>query len=105
MALVFASGAIVVMGMRSLDQAHAVLSEVEARLTGSIGCTRVNWLDTSELAVAIRTGFEPGDLPALAVGYPQRLRPDRWDAYAGRVHGAGASVSGYRDRSEDNRFR
>lgn len=45
---------------------YSVLAETEARLTGSIGCTRVNWLDTSELAVAIRTGFEPGDLPALA---------------------------------------
>jgi hypothetical protein len=45
---------------------YSVLAEVEARLTGSIGCTRVHWLDTSELAVAIRTGFEPGDAPALA---------------------------------------
>jgi hypothetical protein len=45
---------------------YSVLAEVEARLAGSIGCTRVNWLDTSELAMAIRTGFEPGDLPALA---------------------------------------
>ena len=45
---------------------YSVLAEIEARLTGSIGCTRVNWLDSSELAVAIRTGFEPGDAPALA---------------------------------------
>lgn len=45
---------------------YSVLAEVEARLTGSIGCTRVHWLDTPELAVAIRTGFEPGDAPALA---------------------------------------
>ena len=45
---------------------YSVLAEVEARLTGSIGCTRVKWLDTSELAAAIRTGFEPGDAPALA---------------------------------------
>lgn len=45
---------------------YSVLAEVEARLTGSIGCTRVRWLDTSELAAAIRTGFEPGDAPALA---------------------------------------
>jgi hypothetical protein len=45
---------------------YSVLAEVEARLTGSIGCTRVNWLNTAELAVAIRTGFEPGDAPALA---------------------------------------
>jgi hypothetical protein len=45
---------------------YSVLAEVEARLIGSIGCTRVRWLDTAELAVAIRTGFEPGDAPALA---------------------------------------
>jgi len=45
---------------------HSLLAEVEARLTGSIGCTRVTWLDTADLAVAIRTGFEPGDAPALA---------------------------------------
>lgn len=45
---------------------YSALAEVEARLTGAIGCTRVSWLDTSELAAAIRTGFEPGDAPALA---------------------------------------
>lgn len=45
---------------------YSALAEVEARLTGSIGCTRVSWLDTSALAAAIRTGFEPGDAPALA---------------------------------------
>jgi hypothetical protein len=45
---------------------YSLMAEVEARLTGSIGCTKVSWLDTSELAVAIRTGFEPGDAAALA---------------------------------------
>jgi len=45
---------------------YSILTEVESRLTGSIGCTHVTWLDTAELAVAIRTGFEPGDAPALA---------------------------------------
>ena len=45
---------------------YSILAEVEARLTGSIGCTSVRWLDTADLAVAIRTGFEPGDAPALA---------------------------------------
>ncbi|GAW48021.1 MULTISPECIES: SCO6880 family protein [unclassified Nocardioides] len=45
---------------------YSLLGEIEARLTGTIGCTRVNWLDSAELAVAIRTGFEPGDAPALA---------------------------------------
>lgn len=41
------------------------LSEVEARLLGPMGCTRVTWLDSPGLAVAIRTGFEPGDRAAL----------------------------------------
>jgi hypothetical protein len=45
---------------------YGMLAEVESRLTGSIGCTSVTWLDTADLAVAIRTGFEPGDAPALA---------------------------------------
>ena len=45
---------------------YGTLAEVESRLVGSIGCTQVTWLDTADLAVAIRTGFEPGDAPALA---------------------------------------
>lgn len=45
---------------------YGLLGEVESRLTGAIGCTNVTWLDTADLAVAIRTGFEPGDAPALA---------------------------------------
>lgn len=45
---------------------HGVLAEVESRLTGVIGCTQVTWLDSAGLAVVIRTGFEPGDAPALA---------------------------------------
>lgn len=45
---------------------YGILAEVEARLTGPIGCTHATWLDTASLAAAIRTGFEPGDAPALA---------------------------------------
>ena len=45
---------------------YGVLGEVEARLMGAIGCTQVRWLDSADLAIAIRTGFEPGDAPALA---------------------------------------
>jgi hypothetical protein len=45
---------------------YGVLGEVETRLRGAIGCTRVTWLDTPGLAGAIRTGFEPGDAPGLA---------------------------------------
>lgn len=43
-----------------------ILAEVESRLTGVIGCTQVTWLDSAALAMAVRTGFEPGDAPALA---------------------------------------
>lgn len=45
---------------------YGVLGEVEARLMGALGCTSVTWLDSADLATAIRTGFEPGDAPALA---------------------------------------
>lgn len=45
---------------------YGILGEVESRLTGAIGCTQVAWLDSADLAIAIRTGFEPGDAPALA---------------------------------------
>lgn len=45
---------------------YGILAEVEARLIGAIGCTHVTWLEAADLAVAIRTGFEPGDAPALA---------------------------------------
>ena len=45
---------------------YGILGEVESRLSGAIGCTQVTWLDSPGLAIAIRTGFEPGDAPALA---------------------------------------
>ena len=45
---------------------YGILAEVESRLSGSIGCSQVTWLDSADLAIAIRTGFEPGDAPALA---------------------------------------
>jgi hypothetical protein len=45
---------------------YGVLGEVGARLTGAMGCSRICWLDSPALAVAIRTGFEPGDRAGLA---------------------------------------
>jgi hypothetical protein len=45
---------------------YGALQEVEARLLGPIGCRKVTWLDTPALAVAIRTGFEPGDRATVA---------------------------------------
>jgi len=44
---------------------HGVMSEVEARLSGPVGCTSVTWLDSPGLAAVIRTGFAPGDRAAL----------------------------------------
>ncbi|WP_310961335.1 SCO6880 family protein [Nocardioides terrisoli] len=45
---------------------YGALSEIEARLLGPMGCTAVTWLDSASLAVAIRTGFEPGDRALLS---------------------------------------
>lgn len=42
-----------------------VMSELEARLLGPVGCSTVSWLDSPALAAAIRTGFAPGDRAAL----------------------------------------
>ncbi len=44
---------------------YGAISEVESRLRGAIGCTEVTWLDSPSLAVAIRTGFAPGDRATL----------------------------------------
>ncbi len=38
-----------------------LMSEVEAHLRGSLGMTAVTWLTSPELALAVRTGFAPGD--------------------------------------------
>ena len=56
---------------------YGVLAEVESRLLGAIGCTRVTWLDSAGLAVAIRTGFEPGDAAALADAAIHHAHDDR----------------------------
>jgi hypothetical protein len=40
---------------------HGVMAEVEGALRGAVGCTDVTWLDSPGLAVAVRTGFAPGD--------------------------------------------
>lgn len=44
---------------------HGAMAEVESRLRGPMGCTEVTWLDSPALAVAIRTGFAPGESAAL----------------------------------------
>ncbi len=44
---------------------YGAMSEIETRLKGGVGCTSVTWLDSPGLAVAIRTGFAPGDRAAL----------------------------------------
>jgi len=43
-----------------------LLAEVEGHLLGATGCVKVRWLSREELAVAVRSGFEPGDAGGLA---------------------------------------
>lgn len=40
---------------------HGVMRELESRLIGAVGCSGVSWLESADLAAAIRTGFAPGD--------------------------------------------
>jgi hypothetical protein len=40
---------------------HGVMAEIEAALRGPVGATAVSWLDSADLAAALRTGFAPGD--------------------------------------------
>ncbi len=44
---------------------HGAMAEVESRLRAGMGCTEVTWLDSPALAVAIRTGFAPGERAGL----------------------------------------
>jgi uncharacterized small protein (DUF1192 family) len=44
---------------------YGVMNELEAHLTGPVGCSGVTWLDSPALAAAIRTGFAPGDRSGL----------------------------------------
>jgi hypothetical protein len=44
---------------------HGAMAEVESRLRSPMGCTEVTWLDSPALAVAIRTGFAPGEHAGL----------------------------------------
>ncbi len=44
---------------------HGAMAEVESQLRGPMGCTQVTWLDSPDLAVAIRTGFAPGERATL----------------------------------------
>jgi hypothetical protein len=44
---------------------YLAMSEVEAHLRGSIEMADVRWLTSPELAVAVRTGFAPGDADSI----------------------------------------
>jgi hypothetical protein len=44
---------------------HGAMAEVESRLRAAMGCTEVTWLDSPALAMAIRTGFAPGERASL----------------------------------------
>ena len=44
---------------------YNLMSEVESHLRGGMGMTRVAWLTSPELFLAVRTGFAPGDRAGL----------------------------------------
>lgn len=54
---------------------HTVMAEVAARLVGQVGASAVSWLDSPDLAAAIRTGFAPGERPALVEAALADARP------------------------------
>lgn len=49
---------------------YGLMSELEARLLGPVGCSSVTWLDSPGLAAAVRTGFAPGDRARLTTEEP-----------------------------------
>lgn len=79
---------------------YGVLEEVETRLLGGLGCKEVTWLDSAELAAAVRTGFDPGDAAGLAEAEVAGREDSRvatgvdWAA-AGAAH-ASSSLRAYR---------
>lgn len=58
----------------------ALAAEIGDQVTAQLGATRIDWLDSAQLAVACRTGFHPDDRAVLA------------DATAGREAGSSAGV-------------
>jgi hypothetical protein len=44
---------------------YGLLAEVEAHLLGAVRCSSVDWLDSQDLAAAVRTGFAPSDRAVL----------------------------------------
>lgn len=40
---------------------YSQMAEIETQLKAGMGCTSVAWLTSPELAIAVRTGFAPGD--------------------------------------------
>ncbi|MCC2592541.1 PrgI family protein [Tessaracoccus sp. OS52] len=50
----------------------AVAAEIETTLTGPVGATSVDWLTSPELAVAVRTGFAPGDRAGIVHAQAQQ---------------------------------
>lgn len=52
---------------------YRVLSDVEAGLT-SVGCQRIQWLSTQQVAGAIRSGYNPGDAASMAVARTGNVR-------------------------------
>jgi len=53
---------------------YGLMAEVEGQLRGSLGMTAVSWLTSPELALAVRTGFAPGDRAGIIDALAERDR-------------------------------
>lgn len=51
---------------------YGLLCEVEAQLRGGMAMTNVTWLTSPELALAVRTGFAPGDRAGIIDAMAER---------------------------------
>jgi len=51
---------------------YGLMAEVEGQLRGGLGATSVAWLTSPELALAVRTGFAPGDRAGIIDALAER---------------------------------
>lgn len=61
---------------------HAAMAQCEDALIGPAGATAVDWLDSPQLAAAIRTGFAPGERAALVTAALTHTHPQEAGARA-----------------------
>lgn len=73
---------------------YGLLAEVEAHLVGAVRCASVEWLDSQDLAAAVRTGFAPGDRSSLVrAGVEAAAHPGTQSSVPWAAAGPGQAVT------------